>query len=128
MSEPSSQTGPLGALEELDAGAMRYADGAFETTVVMYVMSVVPDPGAVLREVARVTAPGGEVIVVNHFAREDGCLAWCERRLERAAALLGWHSAFSREVMLSHPHLELIEERDLGRTGIYTLMRLRRTA
>ncbi len=118
--------GHVTALEEMDAGAMTFEDGAFETTVVMYVMSVVPDPAAVLNELARVTAPGGEVIIVNHFAREDGWLSWIEHKLERVAALLGWHPAFAREAVLDHPELELIEERGLGLTRIFTLMRFRR--
>ena len=118
--------GHVEALEEMDAAAMGYPDAAFDTCVAMYVMSVVPDPARVLNELARVTKPGGEVIVVNHFASHDGWLRWIEQKLERVAALLGWHPAFPREAVLAHPALELVEERKVGLLGIFTLMRFAR--
>lgn len=118
--------GHVDALEEMDAAAMAFEDASFDTSVAMYVMSVAPQPAAVLNELARVTRPGGEVIVVNHFAANDGWLKWIEHRLERVAALLGWHPAFPREAVLAHPALRLVEERRIGLLGIFTLMRFER--
>lgn len=118
--------GHVEALEEMDAARMGFADASFDTCVALYVMSVVPDPAGVLNEMARVTRPGGEVIIVNHFASKDGWLRWAEQKLERVAALLGWHPAFPREAVLGHPALELLEERKVGLLGIFTLMRFGR--
>ncbi len=118
--------GHVAALEEMDAGALTFDDQLFDVSVAMYVMSVVPDPAAVLNELARVTRPGGEVVILNHFAKADGWLLWFERKLERGAALIGWHPAFGREQVLNHPELELVEEHGLGMLRIFTLMRFRR--
>jgi phosphatidylethanolamine/phosphatidyl-N-methylethanolamine N-methyltransferase len=38
----------------------------------MYVMTVVPEPEKVMRELARVCRPGGQVLLVNHFSQDDG--------------------------------------------------------
>jgi len=115
--------GHVAELEEMDAGALTYADGAFDVSVAMYVMSVAPNPAAVLDELARVTRAGGSVVIVNHFAKANGWILWVERKLERLAALIGWHPAFGREQVLNHPQLELVDERRLGLLGIFTLMR-----
>ncbi len=118
--------GHVAALEEMDAGALTYETGHFDCAVAMYVMSVAPNPEAVLDELARITKPGGEVVIVNHFAKADGWVLWFERKLERVAALIGWHPAFGRERVLNHPDLELVMEKPLGLLRIFTLMRFRR--
>jgi phosphatidylethanolamine/phosphatidyl-N-methylethanolamine N-methyltransferase len=68
-------------LHEMDAGELEFPDGSFDTTVAMYVMTVVPEPEKVMRELARVTKPGGEVLLVNHFSQEEGVRGWVERRM-----------------------------------------------
>lgn len=118
--------GHVAALEEMDAGALTFETGSFDCAVAMYVMSVAPDPEAVLDELARITRPGGEVVIVNHFAKADGWVLWFERKLERVAALIGWHPAFGRERVLNHPDLKLVHEQPLGLLRIFTLMRFRR--
>ncbi len=120
--------GHVAALEEMDAGALTYDTAAFDVSVAMYVMSVAPNPDAVLDELARVTKPGGDVVIVNHFARSNGWVLWFERKLERVAALIGWHPAFGREQVLNHRDLDLVEERALGLLRIFTLMRFKRRA
>ncbi len=75
------------ALHEMDAGALAFPDESFDTVVAMYVMTVVPEPERVMRELERVCAPGGEVILVNHFSQEEGMRGWLERKLAPFADL-----------------------------------------
>jgi SAM-dependent methyltransferase len=44
-----------------DAQALQLPDGAFDTTVAPLVMNFIPDPAKALREMIRVTRPGGAV-------------------------------------------------------------------
>lgn len=44
-----------------DAQALPYADGSFDATLSLLVLNFVPDPGRALREMYRVTRPGGVV-------------------------------------------------------------------
>ena len=67
-------------LHEMDAGALAFPDESFDTVVAMYVMTVVPEPDRVMRELERVCAAGGEVILVNHFSQEEGFRGWFERQ------------------------------------------------
>ena len=69
------------ALHEMDAGALAFPDESFDTVVAMYVMTVVPEPDRVMRELERVCAAGGEVILVNHFSQDEGVRGFIERRL-----------------------------------------------
>ena len=86
--------GHVVALHEMDAGALAFPDESFDTVVAMYVMTVVPEPDRVMRELERVCAPGGEVILVNHFSQDEGFRGWFERRLAPFAELIGWRPVF----------------------------------
>ena len=48
----------VAGLHEMDAGALAFPDESFDTVVAMYVMTVVPDPEKVMRELERVCAAG----------------------------------------------------------------------
>lgn len=88
------------SLRQMDARALDFPDASFDTVVAMYLVPVVPDPELVVAEMARVCKPGGEVLIVNHFARAEGVLARVERGFAPFADLLGWHSDFSMQRVL----------------------------
>lgn len=110
-------------LHEMDAGELKFPDATFDTTVAMYVMTVVPDPEKVMRELARVTKPGGEVVLVNHFSQTDGVRGWVERRMAPFADRLGWRPVFDVGRVLVCKDLHLIERRSLRPLGLFTMMR-----
>jgi phosphatidylethanolamine/phosphatidyl-N-methylethanolamine N-methyltransferase len=114
------------ALLEMDAGELTFEDASFDTVVAMYVMTVVPDPEKVMRELARVCRPGGEVLIVNHFSTEDGMRGWVERRMAPFADKLGWRPVFDVERVMGCGDLELIERRGLRPLGLFTMMRFRK--
>ncbi|MDA8539718.1 class I SAM-dependent methyltransferase [Alphaproteobacteria bacterium] len=57
----------IAALRVMDASDMQFADGQFDSVLATFVMSVVPDPAAVLAEIARVTRPSGGRLSVQSF-------------------------------------------------------------
>ena len=115
-------------LHEMDASKLTFADASFETVVAMYVMTVVPEPEKVMRELSRVCKPGGEVLLVNHFSQEDGVRGWVERRMAPFADQLGWHPVFDVNRVMVCDELEVIERRALRPMGIFTMMRLHKRA
>lgn len=115
-------------LHEMDAGDLKFPDGSFDTVVAMYVMTVVPDPEKVMRELSRVCRPGGEVMLVNHFSAEDGMRGWVERRMAPFADKLGWHPVFDIERVLVCDDLLLVEKRGLRPLGLFTMIRFRKAS
>jgi phosphatidylethanolamine/phosphatidyl-N-methylethanolamine N-methyltransferase len=115
--------GNVVALHEMDAGALAFADESFDTVVAMYVMTVVPDPDRVMRELERVCAAGGEVILVNHFSQEEGIRGWFERKLAPFADYIGWRPVFGLDQVLVCDDLRLAERRSLRPFGLFTMLR-----
>ncbi len=66
-----------------DVGALPYPDGAFSIVVTRFSMHHFLDPLGVLREMVRVCAPGGRVVVVDMYASEDTAKAAEWNRLEK---------------------------------------------
>mgnify|MGYP001036395584 FL=1 len=116
----------VAGLYEMDAGHLTFADNSFETVVAMYVITVVPEPERVMRELARVCKPGGEVILVNHFSQDEGFRGWVERRMAPFADRLGWRPVFDLNRVLVCDDLEVIERRALRPMGIFTMLRMRK--
>lgn len=114
----------VAALHRMDARLLEFPDESFDHVAAMHVISVVPEPEKVMAEIARVVRPGGSVVLVNHFSRETGALAWAERAAAPLADLLGWHSDFARSRVLGEARLRLVEECSLPPLGMMTLMRL----
>lgn len=117
----------VAALRRMDARHLDFPDDSFDHVAAMHVISVVPEPERVISEIARVVRPGGSVVIVNHFARRTGALAFAERVAAPLADLLGWHSDFDRARVLGEPTLTLAEEQTLPPLGMMTLMRLVKT-
>jgi phosphatidylethanolamine/phosphatidyl-N-methylethanolamine N-methyltransferase len=116
----------VAGLHEMDAGDLRFPDASFDTVVAMYVMTVVPEPEKVMRELARVCKPGGEVLIVNHFSTEEGMRGWVERRMAPFADKLGWRPVFDVGRVMVCGDLELVERRGLRPWGLFTMMRFRK--
>jgi phosphatidylethanolamine/phosphatidyl-N-methylethanolamine N-methyltransferase len=115
--------GNIDGLYEMDAGALAFPDESFDTVVAMYVMTVVPDAEKVMRELERVCAAGGEVILVNHFSQEEGIRGFVERRLAPLASSIGWHAVFTLDRVLVCEDLRLAERRTLWPFGLFTMLR-----
>ena len=116
------------ALREMDARKLDFQNGRFDFVVAMYLVSVVPEPERVVAEMARVCKPGGEVLIVNHFARDRGGLARLEKAFAPFADRLGWHSDFAMNRVLDAPALELVDCRDHPPFGMFTFLRMRKRA
>jgi phosphatidylethanolamine/phosphatidyl-N-methylethanolamine N-methyltransferase len=118
----------VSGLHEMDASNLRFPDNSFDTVAAMYVITVVPDPQKVMLELARVTKPGGEVMLVNHFSQEQGVRGWVERQMAPFADLVGWHSVFDVSRVMVCDDLKLMDRKSLRPLGIFTMMRFRKEA
>src|ERR1700727_1164795 len=97
------------ALHEMDAEATSFEDNAFDIAVGMFVASVVPNPRRLLAEMRRLVRPGGDILLVNHFAAAKGPRWWLERAMAPASQALGWHPDFALDAIFSAEDLTRIE-------------------
>lgn len=116
------------ALVEMDAADLRFPDTSFDIVAATLVMTVVPDPSQALPEMARVTRPGGRILICNHFSAEQGLRGALERGLAPLAAQLGWRPDFPVSTLLTHEDLELVSQRPAGPFGFFTLLEFMRKA
>ena len=116
----------VAGLHQMDATQVALPDASFDHVAAMHIMSVVPDPEAVLAEMVRLCRPGGSVLIANHFAAHAGGWSLAERLAAPLANLLGWHSDFAIGRVLGHPRLQLVEQLQIRPLGLMTYLRFRR--
>ncbi|MFV0296774.1 MAG: class I SAM-dependent methyltransferase [Hyphomicrobiaceae bacterium] len=115
-------------LHEMDASALDFPDASFDTVAAMFVLTVVPDPVAVMREMARVCKPGGQVLLLNHFSQDDGLRGWVERRMAPFASRLGWHPVFDVQRVMVCDDLRETSRTTLKPFGLFTLLGFEKVA
>lgn len=109
-------------LRQMDARALDFPDNHFDTVTAMHVLSVVPEPERVMKEIARVCRPAGKVVITNHFARDKGVLAAISRAFAPLAHVIGWHSDFRIETVLQEDALILEQRQTVPPLGMMTFL------
>ena len=120
------------ALAVMDAQQLAFPDATFDAVVAQYVITTVPDPEAALDEIARVTKPGGEIILVNHLGAEMGLRRAIEQGFAPLARRLGWRPEFRWQRLAQwaagHPGVRFVERRAMPPLGHFSLIRFARLA
>lgn len=116
----------------MDGARLAFPDSSFGCAVLMFLLTVTPEPAAVLNEVARVVRPGGEIIMVGRISPEAPALAALEIWIGRHfAPQLGWRPHFPWAViddwLEGRRDMRLIERRRVAPCGMLTLTRVQRT-
>lgn len=81
---------------EMDATKMTFADNSYDVVYAPYVISVVPDPVAVAKEMYRVCRPGGRVVILNHFKSFNPLMS----KIETAISPMTVHIGFTADLDL----------------------------
>jgi phosphatidylethanolamine/phosphatidyl-N-methylethanolamine N-methyltransferase len=90
----------------------------------MFVASTVPDPRALIAEMRRVVRPGGTLLFVNHFTRENGGPAWWRQGSGALTARLGWRADFRMEDILDPADFAHASFVPLWPLGFFQLVKL----
>ena len=90
---------------EMDATKMTFADNSYDVVYAPYVISVVPDPVAVAKEMYRVCRPGGRVVILNHFKSFNPLMS----KFETAISPMTVHIGFTADLDLP----KFLEQADL---------------
>lgn len=67
------------AVAQMDAERLAFPDGTFDTVSVSLALCTVERPEIAMRELARVCAPGGRVVLLEHVRSPVPPVAWMQR-------------------------------------------------
>jgi phosphatidylethanolamine/phosphatidyl-N-methylethanolamine N-methyltransferase len=104
-------------LLQMDAADLRFADDTFDVVYAPYLISVVPDPVRVAREMCRVCRPGGRVVFLNHFLSRNALLSRIERLISPLTIHIGFKADLDLQAFLAQAALRpvLVEKVNIPR-------------
>ncbi|MFO1128645.1 MAG: methyltransferase domain-containing protein [Rhodospirillales bacterium] len=111
-------------ISQMDAETLEFPDNSFDVVVASYVMSVVPDPHRCLAEMERVCAPGGTILICNHFVNGSG--SFISPKLQPLSRWLGWRPNFILDDLLQESPLRLEGKGPIPPAGLFHLVTLRK--
>ena len=109
-------------LLEMDAADIRFTDDSFDIVYAPYLISVVPDPVAVAREMRRVCRPGGRIIFLNHFRSPNRLVAWVERAISPFTVHIGFKSDLDLPAFLAQAELAPVAIEKVNVPRIWSLV------
>jgi phosphatidylethanolamine/phosphatidyl-N-methylethanolamine N-methyltransferase len=109
-------------LLEMDAADLKFADERFDIVYAPYVISVVPDPVAVVREMRRVCSTGGRLIVLNHFRSANPLVASIERAISPFTVHIGFKSDLDLPAFLAQADLKPVSIEKVNVPRIWSLV------
>jgi phosphatidylethanolamine/phosphatidyl-N-methylethanolamine N-methyltransferase len=113
-------------LWRMDAASLGFPDQYFDVVYAAYVISVVPDPVAVLREMRRVCRAGGHIVLLNHFLSTGPILSAVERWISPLTVRAGFRSDLDLSVLLTQAGLEPVSVKKVNTPRIWSLVHCRR--
>ena len=106
----------------MDAADLKFADDSFDIVYAPYVISVVPNPVAVVREMRRVCRPGGRIVILNHFRSASPVGARLERLIAPFTLYLGFKSDLDLPAFLVQADLQPISIEKVNVPRIWSLV------
>lgn len=109
-------------LLQMDAADLKFADNAFDIVYAPYLISVVPDPVTVAREMRRVCRPGGRIVFLNHFLSPNPILSRIERLISPATIHIGFKSDLDLPAFLAQSDLQPVSIEKVNWPRIWSLV------
>jgi phosphatidylethanolamine/phosphatidyl-N-methylethanolamine N-methyltransferase len=113
-------------LWQMDAASLGFPDESFDVVYAAYVVSVVPDPVVVLKEMRRVCRTGGHIVLLNHFLSTSPIMAAVERWISPLTARAGFRADLDLAVLLAQAGLEPVSVTKVNTPKIWSLVHCRR--
>jgi phosphatidylethanolamine/phosphatidyl-N-methylethanolamine N-methyltransferase len=109
-------------LIEMDAARLTFADDSFDIVYAPYLISVVPDPVQVAREMRRVCRPGGRIIFLNHFLSPNPVLSRLERMISPMTIHIGFKADLDLPAFLAQADLRPVSIEKVNFPKIWSLV------
>ena len=113
-------------LLQMDAADLKFADDSFDIVYAPYLISVVPDPIQVAREMRRVCKPEGRIVFLNHFRSPNALMSWGERLISPLTIHVGFKADLDLPAFLAQANLEPISIEKVNIPKIWSLVTCRK--
>jgi phosphatidylethanolamine/phosphatidyl-N-methylethanolamine N-methyltransferase len=111
---------------EGDVQSLPFADVSFDSALLHLILAVVPQPGRLLQEIARVLRPGARVLLFDKFLR-PGERAWLRRAINPLSRRVATRTdVVFEEVLAEVPALSLIGDEPALAGGWFRLIELQK--
>jgi phosphatidylethanolamine/phosphatidyl-N-methylethanolamine N-methyltransferase len=107
---------------QMDASALTFPDGSFDIVYAPYLVSVVPDPVQVAREMRRVCRPGGRIVILNHFRSSNLLVSRAERLISPLTVHIGFKSDLDLPAFLAQAELRPVSIEKVNIPRIWSLV------
>ena len=105
-----------------DAARLTFPDASFDRVFAPYVISVVPDPVQVVREMRRVCRPGGRIVLLNHFRSANALAARIERTLSPVTVRVGFRTDVDLRAVLEAAELRTADVQKVNWPPIWSVV------
>lgn len=109
-------------LLQMDAAAMTFDDETFDIVYAPYLISVVPDPVRVAREMRRVCKTGGRIVFLNHFRSRNPILSRAERLISPLTIHIGFKADLDLQAFLAQADLVPVSIEKVNVPRIWSLV------
>ncbi len=109
-------------LLQMDAACLTFPDNSFDIVYAPYLVSVVPDPVQVAREMRRVCRPGGRVVILNHFRSSNFLLSRAERLISPFTVHIGFKADLDLPAFLAQADLQPVSIEKVNVPPIWSLV------
>lgn len=109
-------------LLQMDAADLKFPDDSFDIVYAPYLISVVPDPVRVAREMRRVCRPGGRIVFLNHFLSTNPIVSRLERLVSPLTVHIGFKADVDLETLLVHAGLQPVSIEKVNVPRIWSLV------
>ncbi len=107
---------------EMNALALDFPDDSFDYVMAFHVVTVVPDPVAMINEAKRVCKPGGKIVIVNHFTSDVPVLGLLTRSLDPLTRWLGWRTDLQLKPFIASTNLIVERIYKITKPSLYTVL------
>jgi phosphatidylethanolamine/phosphatidyl-N-methylethanolamine N-methyltransferase len=109
-------------LVQMDAVDLKFPDDSFDIVYAPYLISVVPDPVKVAREMRRVCRVGGRIIFLNHFLSPQTLLSRVERTISPFTIHIGFKADLDLPGFLAQSELQPVSIEKVNVPRIWSLV------
>lgn len=107
---------------EMNALALDFPENSFDYVMAFHVVTVVPDPVAMINEAKRVCKPGGKIVIVNHFTSDVPLLGLVTRSLDPVTRWLGWRTDLKLKPFIASTNLSVERIYKITKGSLYTVL------